>query len=134
MNTPPPGANSLRSGPTDRGRFGEYGGRFVAETLMPLILEVEKAYNAAKVDPAFDADLKHHLTHYVGRPSPLYYAERLTKELGDDRIRLHLAAGMPADETAAALVDAALAAGGRDNVTVAVVDVIDAPGSAAEPE
>ena len=81
-----PGANSLRTGPNDRGRFGDYGGRFVAETLMPLILEVEKAYNEAKADPAFDADLKHHLTHYVGRPSPLWYAERLTKHLGGAKV------------------------------------------------
>ncbi|HEV7741594.1 MAG TPA: protein phosphatase 2C domain-containing protein [Pseudolysinimonas sp.] len=64
----------------------------------------------------------------------LICSDGLTKELGDDRIRLHLAAGMPADETASALVDAALAAGGRDNVTVAVVDVTEAPGAAPEPE
>ena len=65
MNQPlPPAAlNSLRSGPTDRGRFGEYGGRFVAETLMPLVLAVEQAYAEAKVDPEFQADLKSHLTH-----------------------------------------------------------------------
>ena len=81
-----PGANSLRSGPNERGRFGEFGGRFVAETLMPLILEVERAYDAAKADPAFEADLKHHLTHYVGRPSPLWFAERLTKHLGGAKI------------------------------------------------
>ena len=72
------GANSLRSGPDERGRFGDYGGRFVAETLMPLILEVERAYDAAKADPAFHADLQRHLKHYVGRPSPLWFAERLT--------------------------------------------------------
>ena len=78
--------NSLRTGPNERGRFGEFGGRFVAETLMPLILEVEKAYNEAKADPAFDADLKHHLTHYVGRPSPLWFAERLTKQLGGAKV------------------------------------------------
>ena len=71
----PAGANSLRNGPYQRGRFGDYGGRFVAETLMPLILEVEQAYNAAKSDPAFHADLQRHLTHYVGRPSPLWFAE-----------------------------------------------------------
>ncbi len=53
---------------------------------MPLILEVERAYNEAKADPAFDADLKHHLTHYVGRPSPLWFAERLTKHLGGAKI------------------------------------------------
>ena len=78
--------NTLRDGPNDRGRFGDYGGRFVAETLMPLVLEVERAYNAAKADPAFDADLKHHLTHYVGRPSPLWFAERLTKHLGGAKV------------------------------------------------
>ena len=90
MNTAPPGLNSapnsLRTGPDERGRFGEFGGRFVAETLMPLILEVERAYDAAKADPAFDADLKHHLKHYVGRPSPLWFAERLTKHLGGAKV------------------------------------------------
>jgi tryptophan synthase beta chain len=85
LNIAPP-ANSLRNGPNERGRFGEFGGRFVAETLMPLILEVEKAYDAAKADPAFDADLKYHLTHYVGRPSPLWFAQRLTKQLGGAKI------------------------------------------------
>ena len=58
-------ANSLRSGPNERGRFGDYGGRFVADTLMPLILEVEKAYNLAKSDPAFHADLEYHLKHLI---------------------------------------------------------------------
>ena len=82
----PGGANTLRSGPDERGRFGSYGGRFVAETLMPLILEVERAYTAAKADPAFHADLQRHLTHYVGRPSPLWFAERLTKELGGAKV------------------------------------------------
>ncbi|MEI6539208.1 MAG: tryptophan synthase subunit beta [Planctomycetota bacterium] len=88
MNQPlPPAAlNSLRSGPTDRGRFGEYGGRFVAETLMPLVLAVEQAYAEAKVDPAFQADLKSHLTHYVGRPSPLWFAQRLTERLGGAKV------------------------------------------------
>jgi tryptophan synthase beta chain len=79
-------ANSLRTGPNDRGRFGDYGGRFVAETLMPLILEVEAAYAAAKADPAFHADLRYHLTHYVGRPSPLWFARRLTERLGGAKI------------------------------------------------
>jgi tryptophan synthase beta chain len=79
-------ANSLRTGPNERGRFGDYGGRFVAETLMPLILEVEEAYNAAKSDPAFRADLEYHLTHYVGRPSPLWFARRLTEQLGGAKI------------------------------------------------
>jgi tryptophan synthase beta chain len=77
----PAGMNSLRTGPNERGRFGEFGGRFVAETLMPLILEVERAYNEAKADPGFAADLARHLTHYVGRPSPLWFAARLTEHL-----------------------------------------------------
>jgi tryptophan synthase beta chain len=65
--------------PDERGRFGEYGGRFVAETLMPPILELEAAYKEAKADPAFHAELDYFMTHYVGRPSPLYFAERLTE-------------------------------------------------------
>jgi tryptophan synthase beta chain len=81
-----PGVNSLRSGPTDQGRFGEFGGRFVAETLMPLILEVERAYDEAKADPAFDTELQYYMKHYVGRPSPLWFAERLTKELGGAKV------------------------------------------------
>ncbi|SFG82630.1 tryptophan synthase subunit beta [Methylobacterium gossipiicola] len=76
---PPP--NSFRNGPDARGRFGIFGGRFVAETLMPLILDLEAAYEAAKADPAFQAEMDSHLTHYVGRPSPLYEAERLTEHL-----------------------------------------------------
>jgi tryptophan synthase beta chain len=79
-------ANSLRGGPDARGRFGEFGGRFVAETLMPLILEVERAYDAARADPGFQAELNRHLAHYVGRPSPLWFAERLSTELGGARI------------------------------------------------
>jgi tryptophan synthase beta chain len=75
--------NSFRTGPDERGHFGMYGGRFVAETLMPLILELEKAYAAAKADPAFKREMEGHLTHYVGRPSPLYFAERLTAHLRD---------------------------------------------------
>ncbi len=78
--------NSYRAGPDERGHFGIYGGRFVAETLMPLILELEAAYEAAKNDPAFHAELAHLNTHYAGRPSPLYYADRLTKELGGAKI------------------------------------------------
>jgi tryptophan synthase beta chain len=70
--------NSFRTGPDERGHFGIFGGRFVAETLMPLILDLEKHYNAAKTDPTFKAELDHLLTDYAGRPSPLYYAERLT--------------------------------------------------------
>ncbi|MDO9427849.1 MAG: tryptophan synthase subunit beta [Methylobacterium sp.] len=76
---PPP--NSFRNGPDARGRFGLFGGRFVAETLRPLILDLEAAYEAAKADPAFQAEMDSHLTHYVGRPSPLYEAERLTEHL-----------------------------------------------------
>ena len=81
-----PLTNSLRTGPDQRGRFGEFGGRFVAETLMPVILEVEKAYDAAKKDPEFQKELQTYLTDYVGRPSPLWYAERLTDHLGGARI------------------------------------------------
>jgi tryptophan synthase beta chain len=73
--------NSFRTGPDERGHFGMFGGRFVAETLMPLILELEQAYAAAKVDPQFRTDMDHYLAHYVGRPSPLYFAERLTEHL-----------------------------------------------------
>ncbi len=75
--------NSFRTGPDDTGHFGIFGGRFVAETLMPLILELEKAYEAAKADPSFKAELMHLATHYVGRPSPLYYAERMTEYCRD---------------------------------------------------
>ena len=78
--------NSFRRGPDEHGRFGIYGGRFVAETLMPLILELEAAYRAAQTDPAFEAELNSFLTHYVGRPSPLYFAERLTEHLGGAKI------------------------------------------------
>ena len=78
--------NSLRSGPDSRGRFGGFGGRFVAETLMPLILAVEQAYEDAKRDPEFQPELDRYLTHYVGRPSPLWFAERLTAALGGARI------------------------------------------------
>jgi tryptophan synthase beta chain len=81
---PPP--NSFRTGPDERGRFGIYGGRFVAETLMPLILELEQAYKDAKADPAFQKELDGFLQHFVGRPSPLYFAERLTEHLGGAKI------------------------------------------------
>jgi tryptophan synthase beta chain len=74
-------ANSLKNQPDDRGHFGQFGGRYVAETLMPLILDLERAYKAAKNDPAFAAQFDDLLEHYVGRPSPLYFAERLTEEL-----------------------------------------------------
>lgn len=80
--------NSFRNGPDDTGHFGLFGGRFVAETLMPLILSLEKAYDEAKNDPSFQADMTSYLTHYVGRPSPLYYAERLTEHLGGAKIYL----------------------------------------------
>ncbi len=78
--------NSYRNGPDERGRFGLFGGRFVAETLMPLILDLEKAYNDAKHDPEFQAELKSMLAHYGGRPSPLYFAERITEELGGAKV------------------------------------------------
>ena len=85
MNTLP---NSYREGPDANGHFGAYGGRFVAETLMPLVLELEKAYDAAKNDPEFHAELNGLLKHYVGRPSALYFAERLTQHLGGAKIYL----------------------------------------------
>ncbi len=81
MNQPPAKANSLRQQPDSRGHFGQFGGRYVAETLMPLVLDLEREYRAAKQDPAFAAQFEDLLEHYVGRPSPLYYAERLTEEL-----------------------------------------------------
>jgi tryptophan synthase beta chain len=74
-------ANSLRTGPDARGQFGQFGGRYVSETLMPLILDLEREYRAAQADPAFKAEFDDLMTHYVGRPSPLYYAERLTEWL-----------------------------------------------------
>ena len=82
--TPKP--NSFRAGPDEDGRFGIYGGRFVAETLMPLILDLQEEWNRAKDDPEFQAELKHLGAHYIGRPSPLYYAERLTEHLGGAKI------------------------------------------------
>ena len=78
--------NSLRNQPDERGHFGPYGGRYVAETLMPLILELEAAYGAAKADLAFQKELDYYLEHYVGRPSPLFFAERLTRHLGGAKI------------------------------------------------
>ena len=77
---------SLRTGPDARGHFGAFGGRYVAETLMPLILELEVAYRAAQADPAFAAEFDHQLKHYVGRPSPLYFAERFTNALGGAKV------------------------------------------------
>ena len=79
-------ANSFREGPDERGRFGPYGGRYVAETLMPLVLELEAAYRAAQADPGFRAEFDRLLADYVGRPSPLYFAERLTERLGGAKI------------------------------------------------
>ncbi|MBN9457613.1 MAG: tryptophan synthase subunit beta [Bosea sp.] len=87
MNAPST-PNSYRNGPDENGRFGLFGGRFVAETLMPLILELEAAYNAAKADPAYHAEMTSGLKHYVGRPSPLYLAERLTDHFGGAKIYL----------------------------------------------
>ncbi|AKH41255.1 Tryptophan synthase beta chain [Croceibacterium atlanticum] len=78
--------NSFMNQPDDRGHFGQFGGRYVAETLMPLILELEKEFRAAKADPAFKAQFDDLLEHYVGRPSPLYFAERLTEHLGGAQI------------------------------------------------
>jgi len=80
--------NSYRTGPDDRGHFGIFGGRFVAETLMPLILNVEAAYGQAKDDPAFVAEYRSLLRHYVGRPNPLYFASRLTEAWGGAKIYL----------------------------------------------
>jgi tryptophan synthase beta chain len=82
MQTP----NTYRAGPDADGHFGIYGGRYVAETLMPLVLAVEQAYDVAKADPAFKAELDYYLKHYVGRPSPLFFAERLTKRFGGAKI------------------------------------------------
>ncbi len=87
MNAPS-SPNSYRNGPDENGRFGLFGGRFVAETLMPLILELEQAYNAAKADPAYHAEMADGLKHYVGRPSPLYFAERLTGHFGGAKVYL----------------------------------------------
>jgi len=79
-------ANSFRGGPDEAGRFGLFGGRFVAETLMPLILAVEKAYDAACGDPSYQVELDDYLKHYAGRPSPLYLARRLTEHFGGAKI------------------------------------------------
>ena len=78
--------NTCRGGPDERGHFGLYGGRFVAETLMPLILDLERAYTEARADPKFQEEMDGHLTTYVGRPSPLYFAERLTQHCGGAKI------------------------------------------------
>jgi len=85
-NQPPAKANSFRQMPDSRGHFGQFGGRYVAETLMPLILELDRHYRAAKADPSFKDEFDDLLEHYVGRPSPLYFAPRLTEELGGAQI------------------------------------------------
>ena len=81
-----PRPNSFREGPNENGLFGIFGGRFVAETLMPLILDLQAEWEKAKTDAEFQAELAHLNTHYTGRPSPLYFAERLTEELGGAKI------------------------------------------------
>jgi tryptophan synthase beta chain len=80
--------NDYTAYPDASGRFGDYGGRYVPETLMPLVHDLDAAYTAAKNDPAFQAELRSFLTHYVGRPSPLYFAERLTRHYGGAKIYL----------------------------------------------
>lgn len=85
MNAPSK-PNDWSAFPDAQGRFGDYGGRYVAETLMPLVLELEKAYAAADADPAFHGELNGFLKHYVGRPNPLYFAERLTAHIGGAKI------------------------------------------------
>jgi len=82
----PPKPNSFRAGPDEEGRFGIFGGRFVAETLMPLILDLQEAWEFAKTDPEYKREVEDLNTHYTGRPSPLYFAERLTGELGGAKI------------------------------------------------
>jgi tryptophan synthase beta chain len=84
VNKPLP--NSLRSGPDARGRFGDYGGRFVAETLMPCVLELEAAWDAARADPGYRTELDGYLKSYIGRPSPLWHAQRLSAQLGGAKI------------------------------------------------
>ena len=85
---PLPSINTYRAGPDERGHFGIYGGRFVAETLMPLLAELEAAYSDAKADPAFQAEFRRYLSDYVGRPSPLTLAERLGAHIGGAKIYL----------------------------------------------
>jgi tryptophan synthase beta chain len=74
--------------PDSRGHFGQFGGRYVAETLMPALLELDEAYRLAKADPTFQQEIDYYLRHYVGRPSPLYFARRLTEKLGGAKIYL----------------------------------------------
>ena len=78
--------NIFTAGPDEAGHFGAYGGRYAAETLMPLILDLERAYDEAKADPAFAADMEYYFRHYIGRPSPLYFAPRLTEHFGGAKI------------------------------------------------
>jgi Tryptophan synthase beta chain len=78
--------NSYKKLPDEKGYFGNFGGRYVSETLMPLILEVEKEYKLIKNDNQFQKDLKYYLKTYIGRPSPLFFAERITKNLGGPKI------------------------------------------------
>ena len=85
MNVPAK-PNDWSAYPDANGRFGEFGGRYVAETLMPLVLDLDRAYRAARDDPEFKAELGGYLTHYVGRPSPLYFAERLSAHIGGAKI------------------------------------------------
>ncbi|MCF6278420.1 MAG: pyridoxal-phosphate dependent enzyme [Anaerolineales bacterium] len=80
--------NSFQQGPDEQGRYGIHGGRFVSETLMPLILDLEAEYERAKIDPDFWAEMADLWKHYVGRPSPLYYAERLSERFGGAKIYL----------------------------------------------
>ena len=84
--TPPATPNDFAAYPDAQGRFGQFGGRYVAETLMPLVLDLEAAYLATREDAVFQAELSGLLTHYVGRPSPLYFAERLTEHFGGAKI------------------------------------------------
>ena len=78
--------NSYKKLPNQRGYFGNFGGRYVSETLMPIILEVEKEYNTIKKDENFQKELNHFMKTYVGRPSPLFFAKRITKDLGGPKI------------------------------------------------
>ena len=82
--------NTYKEGPDSSGNFGDYGGRYVAETLMPLILELEKAYEKVKIDPTFIEERNSFAKDYVGRESPLYFAERLTEYAGGAKIGLRI--------------------------------------------
>ena len=78
--------NSYSQWPDEKGYFGQFGGRYVAETLMPLIMEVEKEYNNIKNDSSFKEEFNYYLEKYVGRPSPLFFAERITRDLKGPKI------------------------------------------------